>query len=122
MSDDLEVLAWRLHRFHSEDAAVLIQLTQVRFRGHTGYVREKRRGRPGESFHMSSNARLGHKADANRIGREVLELAIDKRMFEDAAKAIRALDAMDREVLRSNRWALEYAKDSWERASQPDQR
>ena len=118
MSDDLEILAWRLHRFYSEDAGLLIQITQVRFLGHVGYVREKRRGRPGESFLMSSNTRLGHKADGNRMGREVLELAIDKRLFEQCAKAIRALDTMDREVLKSNRWAFEYAKDCWERAAQ----
>lgn len=115
---ELEVLEKRHFRFLLEDTAgVYTQITQVRFGGHIGLVREKRRGRPGESFHMSSNERLGHKADGNRIGREVLELMIDRRLFREAAEAIRKLDAMDREVLSSNRWAREYAEDIWTRAT-----
>ena len=113
----LTVLESRMFTFYSEDAASWIQLTLIRFEGHIGYVREKRRGYPGESFLMSSNERLGHKADGNRIGREVLELAIDKRLFEGAAAAVYELDSLKREVLRSPRWALEYAKNAWSRAS-----
>ena len=114
---ELEILEKRHHTFTNEALGnVLVQITQVRFKGHIGLIREKRRGRPGESFHMSSNARLGHKADGNRIGREVLELCIDKRLFEEAAAAIRKLDHMDREVLKSNRWAKPFANDAWEKA------
>lgn len=114
---ELTPLERRLCRFLCEDTAGgLVQITMVRFKGHIGYVREKRRGRPGESFHMSSNTRLGHKADGNRIGREVLELAIRKELAVEAAAAVRELDAMDREVLRSPRWALSFAKDTWSRA------
>jgi hypothetical protein len=113
---DIEIIGKRMFTFYSEDAGLWIQITQVRFDGHIGYVREKRRGRPGESFVMSSNTRLGHKADGNRIGREVLELAIDKRLFKQCAKAVRAMDTMDREVLKSNRWAFEYAANAWEQA------
>ena len=116
MSDDLEILASRLHTFYSEDAASWIQITQIRFRGHVGYVREKRRGYPGESFHMSSNERLGHKADGNRIGREVLELAIGKRLFDGAAAAVLEMDDLKREVLRGNRWSLVNAKAAWDLA------
>ena len=114
----LTVVEIRHFRFLLEDtASANIQITQVRFKGHIGYVREKRRGYPGESFHMSSNTRLGHKADGNRIGREVLELAIDKRLFEDAAAAIYDLDALKREVLKSNRWSKGLAEDVWDRAT-----
>jgi len=114
---DLEVLGRRLHTFYSEDAAAWIQITQIRFKGHVGYVREKRRGYPGESFHMSSNERLGHKADGNRIGREVLELAIHKGLFEDAAAAVLEMDDLKREVLKGQRWSLVNAKAAWEQAA-----
>lgn len=114
---DLTVLEKRYFRFLMEDtASVDVQITQIRFKGHVGYVREKRRGYTGESFHMSSNTRLGHKADGDRIGREVLELTIDKRLFDEAAEAIHRLDGLHREVLRSNRWSRGTAEDVWARA------
>lgn len=117
---DLAVVERRLHRFVNSDiAGALVQITKIQFRGATGWIREWRRGRPGESFHVSSNARLGHKADGNRFGREVLELAIDKRLFADASRAVAELDHLDREVLRSPRWALGYAESVWE-WSRPD--
>ena len=115
---DLTIVECRHFRFLLEDTAnVVTQLTMVRFGGHIGYVREKRRGYPGESFLMSSNERLGHKADGNRIGREVLELTIDKRLFDDAAAAIHELDGLKREVLRSNRWSRGTAENAWLRAT-----
>ena len=113
---EITPLERRYFSFILEDAGQLVQITMIRFMGNIGYVREKRRGRPGESFHMSSNMRLGHKADGNRIGREVLELAIHKEIFADAAGAVREIDSLDREVLRSPRWSLKYAKDVWPRA------
>jgi hypothetical protein len=97
----------------TSDIGVDLQITKIRFDGNIGFVREWRKSYPGESFMLSSNARLGHKADGNRIGREVLELAICKRQFTDAACAIAELDAMDREVLSSNRWSFEYARSVW---------
>jgi len=114
---ELTLLERRMHTFYNEDASSLIQITMVRFKGNIGYVREKRRGRPGESFVMSSNTRLGHKADGNRIGREVLELAIHKRFATEAAAAVREHDTLDREVLRSPRWSLGFAKHSWSYAN-----
>ncbi len=109
----LVVVERRSYRFVTSDIGVDLQITKIRFDGNIGFVREWRKSYPGESFMLSSNARLGHKADGNRIGREVLELAICKRQFTDAACAIAELDAMDREVLSSNRWSFEYARSVW---------
>ena len=111
------VVARRSYQFVVSGINVPLQITKIRFDGSTGFVREWRKSYPGESFHLSSNARLGHKADGNRMGREVLELAILKRFFTEASCAIAELDAMDREVLSSNRWSFEYATSVWNSAT-----
>lgn len=117
---EIEIVGARLFRFINTDTGgAFLQITAVRLRGEIGFVREMRRGRPGESFHISSNARLGHKVDGNRFGREVLELAAPRPVWRAMAAGIAELDALGREVLRSNRWGMEYARQCYERAPEP---
>lgn len=90
---------------------VVSQVTEVRVGGVVGYVRENRRATSAESFAQSSNARLGHKADGDRIGVEVLELAAPPASWDSIAAEVRRLDTLGREVLRSPRWSLARASE-----------
>lgn len=85
------------------------QITEVKLGAVIGYVRENRRASSMESFVLSSNARLGHKADGDRIGVEVLELAAPKHAWDAIAAEVRALDTLRRPVYHSNRWTIDEA-------------
>lgn len=109
----LEILGHRLVMFsHGYDGRGLpSQLTAVRLAGVEAYVREARRTRSIDHFVMSSGARLGHKADGDRIpGVEILELAAPPKHWKAIAAAVAELDALEREVRRSSRWSLEDAR------------
>jgi len=94
---------------------MISQITEVSYKGITGYVRENRRSSSLESFILSSNARLGHKAYGNRIGRDVLELAAPGPAWQAIAAEVRRLDSLRRPVLRNPRWNLVTAKETFER-------
>lgn len=93
------------------------QVTEVRLGQHIGYVRENRRASSEANFVLSSNARLGHKADLNRIGNEVLELAAPKEVWDEMAAAIAEIDHMKRPVITHNRWTLKTAPDAFDKNS-----
>lgn len=105
----------RIYFLRGYGAEIPSQVTKVSLRGVTGWVRENRRASSLESFMLSSNARLGHKADGNRIGREVLELAAPKEVWDDIASAVATMDELGRPVLRNARWTVNTASYYWER-------
>lgn len=67
---------------------------------------------------LSSNARLGHKADGTRIGREVLELAAPPAAWNAIADAVRNLDHLKRPVIRHAQWTPRTAPGAYERAAE----
>lgn len=82
------------------------QITEVCYRRVTGWVREWRRSSSLESFVLSSSARLGHKADGNRIGVDVLQLAAPDYAWTSIAELVAALDKLRRPVERHARWTM----------------
>ncbi|MDB4956568.1 MAG: hypothetical protein JWO36_4137 [Myxococcales bacterium] len=85
------------------------QITEVRIGTVTGWVREWRRSSSMESFVLSSSARLGHKADMNRIGNDVLQLAAPASAWDAIAELVAQLDALNRPVERHQRWTTKTA-------------
>lgn len=94
------------------------QITEVRLGGVTGWVREWRRSSSIESFVLSSSARLGHKADGNRIGMDVLQLAAPTTVWDVMAQLVAELDTMKRPVERHQRWTMKTAPEFFSRPKQ----
>lgn len=95
---------------------VRVQLTKVQLGKTIGWVRENRKASSEDHFMLSSNARLGHKADSNRIGIEVLELAAAKPMWDLIAIYVARLDNLCRPVIHNALWTIKAAEYHW---SQP---
>lgn len=73
------------------------------------WVRENRRASSQDHFLLSSGARLGHKADGDRIGHEVLELAAPNRWWNEIALEVARMDDLKRPVRRHAQWTLKTA-------------
>ena len=92
-----------------------IQVTEIAFQPPKtnltvrAWVRENRRASSEEHFTMSSNTRLGHKADGNRVGIEVLELAAPPRWWNAIAAEVAVLDYLNRPVRSHARWTMKTA-------------
>lgn len=112
---ELEILGAKLLRLpRGYGGEFLSQLTRIRVAGVVAFVRENRRASGDESFVLSSNARLGHKADGDRIGREVLELAAPAPRWSAIAEVVAAADELGRPVVRHQRWTPRTAREAWE--------
>ncbi len=113
----LEVIGSRIIMFwrgSGDDRGIPSQLTAIRVDGVEAFVREGLKTRSIDHFVMSSNARLGNKADHNRIpAAEILELAAPRAHWNAIAAAVAELDTLEREVRRNSRWSLETARDLW---------
>lgn len=94
-----------------------VQVTHIRVNGVDAYVREGRRASGLEHFALSSNARLGHKVDGDRVGREVLYLAAPKASWSSIAGFLRDKDALDRPVVTHARWTMRTAPRAFEGAT-----
>lgn len=101
---------------HGYNGFAYVQITRLCRRGVDAYVREARRASSAEHFALSSNARLGHKLDRNRIGREVLELAAPADTWDEIARVVAELDTCRRPVVRHHAWTPKTAPRDWERA------
>lgn len=106
----LIVVRHKLVQFDRGYAGFFIsQVTEVRLGKVIGFVRENRRATSEENFMMSSTTRLGHKADGDRIGIEVLELAAPGPIWKVMAAEVARLDNLRRPVWRHPRWNIEAA-------------
>jgi hypothetical protein len=89
------------------------QVTRIQYGPAIGYVRESVKASGMDHFCMSSGARLGHKARADVIGREVLELAAPKPWWDDMSEAIAELDRLHRDVIHNALWSVKLAEYYW---------
>ena len=82
-----------------------------------GWIREGRHASSEDHFMMSSGERLGHKADGNRVGHEVLELAAPNRWWNEIALEVARMDGLKRPVRKHQRWTLKTAPQwlDWEK-------
>jgi hypothetical protein len=92
------------------------QITCVRLDSVDAWVREARRASSADHFAMSSNVRLGHKADGNRVGREVLELAAPASHWDRIAELVHELDANARPVVSHAQWTVRTAPETFRKA------
>lgn len=93
------------------------QITELEFqppgakRAIRAWVREGRYASSAEHFMMSSGTRLGHKADGDRVGTEVLELAAPPGWWDVIAGAVGELDTMKRRIRKHAKWTVNTARE-----------
>ena|SRR5690606_1031977 len=112
MAPALQVISrWTtdIQRGYGDHNEFTSQVTKVRLDDAVGYVRENRAASSLDHFCLSSGARLGDKADGNRIGQQVLELAAPPSSWDALAAAVAELDELRRPVVRHQRWTMKTA-------------